>query len=84
MDVQLNEVELLKAKLADLEKQLANKNNGGSGLKIAAKGGISMYGLGKFPVTLYASQWRKLISRTPEVEQFLKANAGKYAEKEQD
>ena len=71
----------LVAKLATMEKALANKAAVGTSMRIGEKGGLSVYGLGRFPVTLYASQWRKLIALTPEIDKFLTANADKLAEK---
>ena len=44
--------------------------------KVAAKGGVSVYGLGRFPVTLYESQWRALIAEIPALTEFLDANSG--------
>jgi hypothetical protein len=67
-------------KIAELEAKVARKAPS-AGIKIAAKGGISVYGLGKFPVTLYSSQWQRLLERGPEIQEFLVANRGKYAEK---
>ena len=52
--------EELKARLAELERKAANK---GSVLKVTAKGGISHYCLGKFPVTLTKKQWQ-IVSET--------------------
>jgi hypothetical protein len=63
-----------------LELKLSRKAVSG-GIKIAAKGGISVYGVGRFPVTLYSSQWEKLANRMPEIQEFLVANKGKYSEK---
>lgn len=73
--------EELVARLATLEKQLANKPASG-GIKISEKGGVSVYGLGRFPVTLYESQWRKLIEMTPAIATFIDANMDKLAKKE--
>ncbi len=42
--------------------------------KVTGKGGVSVYGLGRFPVTLYASQWDKLLSGADLVKAFLAAN----------
>lgn len=50
-------------------------------LKVSEKGALSLYGMGQWPVTLYASQWRALIAAIPEVEAFMKANASKLTEK---
>lgn len=43
-------------------------------LKVTEKGGVSLYGLGRFPVTLYASQWDKLISATDQIKAFVDTN----------
>lgn len=44
-------------------------------LKVTDKGGLSLYGLGRFPVTLYRSQWEKLISAHAEITAFIAANS---------
>jgi hypothetical protein len=62
-------------------KLKANKANG-VGMKIGTKGALSIYGLGRFPVTLYKSQWEKLIAKVPEIEEFIKANSDKLAVKD--
>lgn len=67
----------LLARIAELEKASVR----GFGIKVSQKGAISVYGLGRLPVTLYASQWRSLLERIPDVKSFLDANKGKYAEK---
>jgi hypothetical protein len=41
-------------------------------LKVSEKGGVSVYGLGRFPVTLYKEQWTKLLSMTDEIRAFIK------------
>src|SRR5438045_188440 len=51
------------------------------GLKISEKGAVSLYGLGRFPVTLYGSQWIALADKMPEVIAFLAANKSKLAVK---
>ena len=48
-------------------------------LKVSEKGAVSLYGLGRFPVTLYASQWERLIAFIPEVKAFIDANRGQMA-----
>lgn len=73
--------EELLARIAQLE---SNQRSAGTGIKIAAKGGISLYGVGRFPVTLYASQWRAVAEKMPAIVEFLAANKGKYAEKAKD
>jgi hypothetical protein len=68
--------EELLARIAELER---SKSSGG--IKVSAKGGVSAYGLGRFPVTLYASQWVALNDRMPEVMAFIEANRDKLATK---
>jgi len=43
-------------------------------LKISEKGGLSVYGLGRFPVTLYKEQWIRLLEQAEEIKEFLKEN----------
>lgn len=50
-------------------------------MKVSEKGGLSVYGLGRFPVTLYRSQWERLFAAQPEIEAFIKANASVLAVK---
>jgi hypothetical protein len=42
--------------------------------KVGEKGGVSVYGLGRFPVTLYYEQWKALLQAAPELQQYLEAN----------
>ena len=44
-------------------------------MKVSEKGALSVYGLGRFPVTLYQGQWQKLLAIKDEIEAFIKANA---------
>ena len=50
--------------------------------KVSEKGGVSLYGLGRFPVTLYLSQWRRLIAVIPRLVAFLDAHEGELATKD--
>jgi len=43
-------------------------------LKVSEKGGVSVYGLGRFPVTLYKEQWTKLLDMADEIRDFLRAH----------
>ena len=43
-------------------------------LKVSEKGGVSVYGLGRFPVTLYKEQWAKLLAMAEEIKLFIKEN----------
>jgi hypothetical protein len=51
-------------------------------LKVSEKGGVSLYGLGRFPVTLYKGQWEKLLGEVDNIRKFLDENADKLAKKE--
>lgn len=73
------ELALLRAENAKLKAMHAPKE--GLALKVSAKGALSVYGLGRFPVTLYKSQWLKLISASERIQEFIKANEDALAEK---
>lgn len=51
-------------------------------MKVSEKGGLSIYGLGRFPVTLYKEQWTRLLDMSDEIRQFIAANEGKLKSKE--
>jgi len=51
-------------------------------LQVSAKGGVSLYGLGRFPVTLYLEQWETVLNMADEIRAFLKTNASKLKRKE--
>ena len=53
--------EELKAKLEQLEKQQGTRRTGSLEFRVSEKGGVSIYGLGRFPVTLYYEQWTRLL-----------------------
>ena len=64
----------LKAKLAELEKQVQGRTRGTLQFKVSEKGGVSIYGLGRFPVTLYYEQWIKLLDQAEQIREFLEQN----------
>ena len=66
--------EELKAKLEELQKQGPAASGGSIAFKVGEKGGMSAYGLGRFPVTLYYEQWMKLLDRADQIRSFLEAN----------
>jgi hypothetical protein len=66
--------EELKARLAELEKQGAPRRTGSLEFRVGEKGGVSVYGLGRFPVTLYYEQWVRLLDATPQLREFLETN----------
>jgi hypothetical protein len=74
-------LERIKALEAENARLRTNKGNS-HGIKISAKGAVSVYGLGRFPLTLYASQWVKLLTeKGPEIMTFIQENQDKLAEK---
>lgn len=50
-------------------------------LKVSEKGAVSVYGLGRFPVTLYQEQWEALLGRADEIRSFIEANRDKLKKK---
>jgi hypothetical protein len=60
------ELERLKAENERLKSQ-----RGRASLKVSEKGGVSVYGLGRFPVTLYKEQWAKLLGMADEIRAFI-------------
>ena len=64
------ELEKLRAENAALKKTSSR----GLSLKVSEKGALSVYGLGRFPVTLYKEQWNKLLDLADDIRAFLKAN----------
>jgi hypothetical protein len=69
--------EELMARIAELEKQMGSKKSGRLEFKVGEKGGVSVYGLGRFPVTLYYEQWQRLLGAADELRLFLEENKGK-------
>jgi hypothetical protein len=68
----------LKAELERLRQEnAALKTGAASGLrfKVGEKGGVSVYGLGRFPVTLYKEQWLRLLDKADDIRAFIAANA---------
>jgi hypothetical protein len=69
--------EELLARIAELEKQAGSKKQGSLEFKVGAKGGVSVYGLGRFPVTLYYEQWVRLLDSADRLRAFLEENKSK-------
>ncbi len=53
---------------------LKKRSEKGLSLKVSQKGGVSVYGLGRFPVTLYKEQWEKLLDMTDDIRAFIQEN----------
>ena len=74
--------EELKARLAELEKQGTTRRTGSLEFRVSEKGGVSVYGLGRFPVTLYYEQWTRLLDASDKLREFLQENKDKLKLKE--
>ena len=59
---------------AENERLKRTATNRGMTIKVSEKGGVSVYGLGRFPVTLYKEQWLKLLDLADELRAFIAAN----------
>ena len=77
-DVQA-ELERLRAENAALKA----RGPRGVSLKVSEKGGVSVYGLGRFPVTLYKEQWAKLLDMADEIRAFIEAHDSELKAKPQ-
>jgi len=64
----------LEAENKALREQVEQRRPGQLRLKVSEKGGVSVYGLGRFPVTLYKEQWIRLLEHTDTIKSFLKEN----------
>ena len=74
------EVERLRAENETLRK--GGSRGGGPSLRVSEKGGLSVYGLGRFPVTLYKEQWTKLLDMAEEIRAFIRENESKLKTKQ--
>ena len=77
--------ESMKAELDRLKEEnerLKARQNRAVSLKVSEKGGLSVYGLGRFPVTLYKEQWTKLLDIADDIRAFLKENDARLKSKE--
>ena len=72
------ELERLRAENA----QLKNKDKSGITLKVSEKGAVSLYGMGRFPVTLYKEQWLRILANASEIEAFIRDNESRLKSKE--
>ena len=75
----------MKAELERLRNENAALKKGASvgvRLKVSEKGAVSVYGMGRFPVTLYQEQWLKLLGMADEIRAFIAANEAQLKKKE--
>jgi hypothetical protein len=72
------EIERLRTENEALKKPA----RGQMSLKVSEKGALSVYGLGRFPVTLYREQWEKLLAMADQIRQFIQDNTHLLKKKE--
>lgn len=79
-------IESMQAELAHLKAENERLKSGRAtrslSFKVSAKGALSVYGMGRFPVTLYKEQWLKLLGVSEDIKTFITANDSKFATKE--
>jgi len=64
----------LKAQLAALQEKVKSRDRRALEFRVSEKGAVSLYGLGRFPVTLYYEQWMKVLDHVDELRAFLEEN----------
>lgn len=77
-----NELEVLKAQLAaaKAENEALKKTKAGKlTLKVSEKGGVSLYGVGRFPATFYKEQWEIILAAGPRIQEFINSNIDSLA-----
>jgi hypothetical protein len=72
------ELERLRAENASLKQKTTGR---AVSMKVSEKGGVSVYGLGRFPVTLYKEQWTKLLDLADDIRSFIRENESKLKSK---
>lgn len=72
------ELERLRAENAALKA----RGSRGVSMKVSEKGAVSLYGLGRFPVTLYQEQWLKLLEMADDIRGFVREHEGQLKKKE--
>ena len=73
------ELERLRAENESLK---SGRTRGAVSLKVSEKGAVSLYGLGRFPVTLYKEQWERLLGQADQIRAFIAENDSKLKSKE--
>ena len=78
-DEERTELERLRAENAALK----SRSSKGVSMKVSEKGGVSVYGLGRFPVTLYKEQWTKLLDMAEDIRSFIHEHDAELKTKEE-
>jgi len=74
--------EQLKARIAELESKLSSRKSRNLEFRVSEKGGVSVYGLGRFPVTLYYEQRMRLLGAVDELRVFIEENKSRLKTKD--
>jgi hypothetical protein len=81
----MDQEEQLKVELEKLKAEneaLKRTSSRGLSLRVSEKGALSVYGLGRFPVTLYREQWTRLLDMSDDIRAFIEANQDRLKSKE--
>jgi hypothetical protein len=79
----LTQIDPRDARIAELEAKLANARRPQAlTIRVSSKGGVSVYGLGKWPITLYRTQWTRLLGEAKAIGEFIEENAAQLATKD--
>ena len=76
-----DDLKLELERLREENERLKGERGRGVSLKVSEKGAVSVYGLGRFPVTLYKEQWAKVLDMAQDIRTFIKENEGKLKTK---
>jgi hypothetical protein len=82
MQAEIEQLRREREQLRRENEQLKANRTRGTSLKVSEKGGVSVYGLGRFPITLYPEQWEKLIGMSDEIKTFIADNHDRLKWKE--
>ena len=81
LQAQIAEFQRRNQELEERNAALTKSSERRLSMKVSSKGGVSVYGLGRFPISLYRSQWEKVIGLVPQLQAFMKEHASELAEK---
>ena len=80
LDLKLAKLDMLEAENERLKAAVAKKQT--MSFKVSEKGAVSVYGLGRFPVTLYRGQMERLLEKSAEIKAFIEENKSKLVVKD--
>ncbi len=82
MSVMADDTESELERLRAENERLKRAASRGGSIRVSEKGGVSVYGLGRFPVTLYKEQWLRLLDMADDIRAFIRDNADRLKSKE--